>query len=37
MFDIATHITAFAAEFAAALPAKMYDPVAWFACCALSS
>jgi hypothetical protein len=31
MFDIATHITAFAAEFAAALPAKMYDPVAWFA------
>jgi hypothetical protein len=29
MFDIATYISAFASEIAAALPAKVYDPVAW--------
>ena len=31
MSDIATYIAAFAAEFAAALPARIYDPVTWFA------
>src|SRR5262249_33417254 len=29
MTDIFAHFTTFAAEFAAALPRKIYDPVAW--------
>ena len=29
MIDIVTYIATFAAEFAAALTAKVYDPVAW--------